>query len=327
MQNSSYLINLFKKTLAGCSPEKAVSQHLSVDGDQLIAGESAFVIRDHPIFLLAVGKASVPMFESASDILGDRVAGSLVITPDDEAASYCRADQVITGSHPVPDNQSLAAGRAAVAFLEKVSGDALVISLISGGTSSLMCWPAEDISIEDLNKTYDLLNRSGATIRDINVVRKHCSRIKGGQLLHCLPEEAALVDLIISDVPGDDPAIIGSGPTTPDYSTYQDTYHILLEQELWDELPRSVRLHIEKGVEGEDPEVARPGEAPDREHRQYIISSARIFARRAEEIAKSEGYRVTVADTPFNEDVEKVATRGADAVMSHARQQPSEPAL
>src|SRR5699024_8226972 len=120
MQNSSYLIDLFKKTLAGCSPEKAVSQHLSVEGDQLIAGESAFVIRDRPIFLLAVGKASVPMFESASDILGDRVTGSLVITPDAEAASHCRADQVITGSHPVPDNQSLAAGRAAVACLEKV---------------------------------------------------------------------------------------------------------------------------------------------------------------------------------------------------------------
>src|SRR5690625_2955090 len=178
MKNSSYLIDLFERTLAVCSPEKAVSQHLSVDGDQLIAGESAFVIRDHPVFLLAVGKASVPMYESASNVLGERVAGSLVITPDAEAASGCGTDRVITGSHPVPDNQSLEAGRAAEEFLKNVPADALVISLISGGTSSLMCRPAEEISIEDLNKTYDLLNRSGATIRDINTVRKHCSRIK-----------------------------------------------------------------------------------------------------------------------------------------------------
>lgn len=327
MVNSSYLIDLFEKTLTGCSPGKAVSQNLSVKGEQLTVGESVFSSKDHPVYLLAVGKASVPMYESASDILGDRIAGSLVITPDAKAASDCGAGEVITASHPVPDKRSLKAGRRAAEYLDHIPKGALVISLISGGTSSLMCWPAEDITIEDLNKTYDLLNRSGATIHEINTVRKHCSRIKGGQLFNYLPAGATLVDLIISDVPGDDPAIIGSGPTTPDFSTFQDTYHVLLEYELWDDLPDEVRLYIEKGVDGEVPDVVRPDEEPIRGHKQYIISSARMFIHRAADSAREDGYRVTIADEPFNKDVEEVAAYIAEEVQSCASQEQVGPLL
>lgn len=327
MVNSSYLIDLFEKTLTGCSPGKAVSQNLSVKGEQLTVGDSLFPTKDHPVYLLAVGKASVPMYESASDILGDQVAGSLVITSDTKAASGCGADEVITASHPVPDKRSLKAGRRAAEYLDHIPEGALVISLLSGGTSSLMCWPAEGIGIKDLNETYDLLNRSGATIHEINTVRKHCSRIKGGQLLRYLPAGATLVDLIISDVPGDDPAIIGSGPTTPDFSTFQDTYHVLLEHELWDVLPDDVRLHIEKGVDGEVPDVVRPDEEPLREHKQYIISSARMFVHRAADSARGDGYRATIADEPFNEDVEEVAAYIAEKVKSHASQEQANPLL
>lgn len=316
MKNSSYLIDLFEKTLSVCSPGKAVSQYLSLRGDQLRVGESAFSTIGRPIYLLAVGKASVPMYESARRILGSRLEDSLVITSDARAAAECRAREVITGSHPVPDEQSLRAGRTAAEYLNRVPERALVISLISGGTSSLMCWPAEGIGIEDLNTTYDLLNRSGATIHEINTVRKHCSRIKGGQLLRLLPDNVVLVDLLISDVPGDDPAIIGSGPTTPDYSTFQDTYHVLLEYELWDNVPDTVRLHIEKGIDGEIPDVVRPDEASLPEHLQQIISSARIFVRRSADIAKEDGYRVKVSGEAFNDDVEKVASRIVEEIAS-----------
>ncbi|SHF96540.1 glycerate 2-kinase [Fodinibius roseus] len=327
MQTSLYLIDLFEKTLAACSPGNAVSQNLSVNGEQVRVGESEFSMDDHPVYLLAVGKASVPMYESARDILGERVAGSLVITPDAGAASGCSADEVITAAHPVPDERSLEAGRAAAEFLDHVPEEALVITLISGGTSSLMCRPAEGIGIQELNKTYDLLNNSGATIHEINTVRKHCSRIKGGQLLRSVPEGATLVDLIISDVPGDDSAIIGSGPTTPDYSTFQDTYHVLLEYELWDRIPDAVRLHMEKGIDGEIPEVVRPEEEPVREHRQYIISSARKFVRRAADFARDAGYGTVVADEPFNEDVERVALHITDVINSHISQDMTDPQL
>lgn len=328
-QTSSYLIDLFEKTLSVCSPGEAVSQHLAVKGEQLRVGESEFSTENHPVYLLAVGKASVPMYESAHDILGEQVAGSLVITPDAGAASGCGADEVITGAHPVPDEQSLEAGRTAVEYLERLPEEALVITLISGGTSSLMCWPAEGIGIDELNKTYDLLNNSGATIHEINTVRKHCSRIKGGQLLRYVPEGATLIDLIISDVPGDDPAIIGSGPTTPDYSTFQDTYHVLLEYELWDIIPDAVRLHIEKGIDGEMPEVVRPEEDEKslREHRQHIISSARKFVRRSADIAQGDGYRTVIVDEPFNDDVEKVATHIVEDITSHIPQETTVPQL
>ncbi|WP_372638723.1 glycerate kinase [Fodinibius sp.] len=326
-QISSYLFDLFEKTLAVCSPEKAVSQHLALKGEQLRVGESEFSTKGHPVYILAVGKASVPMYESAHDVLGEQEAGSLVITPDAGAASDCGADEVITAAHPVPDERSLEAGRAAAEYLDRMPEDALVLMLISGGTSSLMCWPAEGIGIEELNKTYDLLNNSGASIHEINTVRKHCSRIKGGQLLRYVPGGATLIDLIISDVPGDDPAIIGSGPTTPDYSTFQDTYHVLLEYELWDILPDAVRLHIEKGIDGEMPEVVRPEDEPVREHKQYIISSARTFVHRAADIAREDGYRAIVADEPFNDDVEEVANYIADEINSHISKDTTDPQL
>lgn len=326
MQHTSYLVHLFKQTLSACSPEKAISEKVSVKGDNLQVGESSFVLDDQPIFVLAVGKASVEMYEAVHDLLGDQIAGSLVITPDADEASACRAEKVVVGSHPVPDEQSLEAGRAAVNFLRNAPENVLLLSLISGGTSSLMCLPAENISIEDLNKTYDLLNRSGTTIHEINTVRKHCSQIKDGQLLEFLPTGATIIDLLISDVPGDDPGVIGSGPTTPDYSTFQDTYHILLEYELWESVPRSIRIHIEKGLDGEEPEILRPEEDPV-QHQQYIISSAGQFAQRAAEIARTDGYTATVADEPFNEDVEEVATRIAGKVLPSAKAQATVPLL
>jgi len=267
------------------------------------------------------------MFGAVEAILGEYVQQSLVITSDPEKADECNADEVIVGSHPAPDNQSLEAGQKAVAFFKQIPENALVLNLLSGGTSSLMCYPAEGITLEELRSVFELLNTSGATISDINAVRKHCSQIKGGQLLRYFNPEATLVDLLISDVPDDELSIIGSGPTVTDLSTYQDAYHILLKYDLWEQLPGAVRAHIEKGINGERVETLKPGKDPLDNHFTHVISSARMLAEKISELAMEHELGSRLAESAFNEDVGTVSNRIAGEIKNDSVPEEERPIL
>lgn len=201
-------------------------------------------------------------------------------------------------------------------FMQEIPAEALVINLISGGTSSLLCVPADGISITDLSTTFELMNNSGTIIHDMNIVRKHCSKIKGGQLLHHIHSQCAVVDLVVSDVPNDDLSTVGSGPTIPDQSSYQNAYHILLQHKLWERVPQNIRNHIEKGIRGEVEETVDPQNDPIENHRSMVVSSALMLAKKVAELAKERNLEVTVADTPFNDDVQKVASVITDLVLS-----------
>ncbi len=315
MDNKTFLKNLFLEGLEKCAPHYAIQESLRISGNMIEVKDNQYPIDGRPIYLFAVGKAAVPMYQKASEILRNHITKSLVITSDQEAAISCKADEVIVCSHPLPDKRSLEAGNAALDFMKNVSPHAMVIDLISGGTSSLLSLPADGVSVDDLADLYELLNNSGATIHDINTVRKHCSRIKGGQLLRHLDPKVTLIDLVISDVPNDELSMIGSGPTIPDWSSYQDAYHVLIAYDLWDTIPESIRTHVEKGIRGEVEETATPEEALIEKHQSEIISSARKLADKIGDLASQEGVKVTVADEPFNEDVEGVARSVADIVL------------
>lgn len=331
MDSKTYLKDLFNHALNFCSPSNAIANVLSVKGNQCFIQDLTFNLPEKTVYVLAVGKASAEMFNSARGILGKTVAGSLVITSEEEQADSCNAQTVIIGSHPVPDDSSFRAGKKAVEFLENIPQDALIICLISGGTSSLMCLPAEGISIRDLNHTYHLLNNSGATIHEINAVRKHCSQIKGGQLLRHINSSVSLVELVISDVPNDDLSIIGSGPTVPDLSTFQDAYHILLEYSIWDKLPETVQSHIEKGMDGKVNETLKEENNLVKSHHSYIISSAKKFAQRLANLASNDNQEVWVDNKAFNANVESIAATIAKktkaVVENRSATKPSSPRL
>ncbi|MDX1618705.1 MAG: MOFRL family protein, partial [Balneolaceae bacterium] len=127
-------------------------------------------------------------------------------------------------------------------------------------------------------------------------------------------------DLILSDVPDDDPATIGSGPTTPDPSTFQDAYHILLEKDLWESLPPSVRSHVEKGIDGLVPDTLKPGDRPVTEHHSFIIGSARKMAGTVAASFEKEGYSTWLPDRAYNEDVESVADIIAEKAIGVIKQ-------
>jgi len=308
--------SIFENALEDMSPGRLVESNLELSGNTaIVAGRDIPLGEQEGIYLLATGKASLEMAESGASVLGNRLSGGLVVSPYDHAR-YRGSLPLYRASHPVPDESSVRAGEAVVRLLEGLQGRNLLINCISGGTSSVLTLPAGDIGVEDLNRTFELLNNSGLTIREINTVRKHLSKIKGGQLLRHLDSATVLADLLLSDVPDDDPAIIGSGPTTPDVSTFQDAYHILLEQELWNRLPESVQSHIEKGIDGLVPETVKPGDSTVREHYSYIIGSAKKLAEEVADRFRREGYRTWVADDAYNDDVQAVAEMIAEMAVS-----------
>lgn len=298
---------LFLQAIEALKPGHILKEQIQLgEGKLRIAGFDWQLKNGTGIWLIAAGKASIEMAGALEKILGDTLKNGIVVTsydPEKQSPTYA----ILKGSHPVPDRHSMHAGEQLLKFVQEIPGRSIVINCLSGGASSLLTAPAEGITIEDLNRTYELLNNSGANIREINTVRKHLSKIKGGQLLRYFDSSITLIDLVISDVPDDDLEIIGSGPTTPDSTSYQDTYHVLLEYELWDRLPERIGKHIEKGLDGIVPETLKPGEETIAGHHQIIIGSARKLAEKTAEYSKMKGYNTWIAPEAYNKDVREVA--------------------
>jgi len=178
-------------------------------------------------------------------------------------------------SHPIPDETSVTGAKKILELAKKAENGDLVISLISGGGSSLMALPKEGISLEDKRKVTDLLLKSGATINEINAIRKHISSFKGGQLAKAV-YPATLIGLLLSDVLGDPLDVIASGPTVPDSSTFNDAVAILKRYDLWDRIPDSVRQVLLDGVKGKIDETPKEGDEIFKRVRNIVIGNNRL---------------------------------------------------
>lgn len=234
--------------------------------------------------VLGAGKASAAMAKAVEDTWTDTELSGVVVTRYGYEVP-CERIEIVAASHPVPD----AAGReAAVRVVEaaKAAGpDDLVLALISGGGSALMTAPADGISFEDKQAVNRILLRSGADIAEMNTIRKHISAIKGGRLAEAA-YPARLLTVLISDVPGDDPAVIASGPTVPDPSTFEEALKIVEKYGM--DLPASVRAHLEAGVA----ETPKPGD-------KVFAATDIVFAAKpdksidaAAEVARAAGFTV-----------------------------------
>lgn len=292
------LLEIYTKALDSLSPGKLVTRALSEIREKETVTSRAY-------YFFAVGKAAVPMAEAAEEWLKGSLKRAIIISPEDHPNRP--GITFFKGTHPLPDRKSQVAARGLIQFIEEIPPQSTVIALLSGGTSSLIVSPAGNIAIEELRIVFDLLNTSGATIREINTVRKHLSKIKGGQLLRHFVPGVDLVNLVISDVPGDDLQIIGSGPTVANSSSFDDAYGVLLQYELWKKLPESVRTHIQRGLNGEAPET--PGKDGDGllQPDSHIIGSAKKLAAEIAKGFERRGYHVRVADRAYSESAESLA--------------------
>lgn len=304
-------IDIFKHAVAAVQPQQFMRICLEVTPP------------DVPVLVLGAGKASGAMALEAERLLGDRVVGGWVITNkvgdhsgtagkhidgaqlSREAASsidHKDADQHIAGiahqlkkikflpaSHPVPDASSLTATET---LLEAIAShpNAFILFLLSGGASSLMADVPPGSSLEEIQHIFDKLLKSGADIREMNTVRKHLSRVKGGQLAH-IAYPSRICTIILSDVPGNDPAVIGSGPTVPDPTTLGEAWDILVKYKLDDENLRSKLT-----------ETPKPGDAAFAHSRYIVAASNYVALQAAQQKAELLGYHTRIlTDTATGE--------------------------
>ena len=223
--------------------------------------------------------------------------------------------EVVEAAHPVPDAAGLAAAERILALTEGLTEDDLVLCLISGGGSALLTLPAEGIDLEEKQRINRALLESGAAIGEMNCVRKHLSRIKGGRLgAACAP--ARVVTLTISDVPGDDPSIIASGPTVPDASSCADALAILARYRI--DVPESVRRALEAG----ELETPKPGDARFDGHEVHMIATPQHSLEAAARVAEAAGLRTHVLSDEIegeSREVAKVHAALARAVARHGQ--------
>jgi len=242
-------LQIFRAALAAADPLEAVARHLRVDGDQLIAGKRRYRLSSfRDIHVLGAGKASAAMALAVERIVARRVTGGLINVKDGHLARLGRVELNECG-HPVPDQRGVDGARRIAAIARQADENDLVLCVISGGASALMPAPAAPVTLEEKQAVTKLLLASGASIHEINSVRKHISELKGGQLAR-LAAPATVITLLLSDVIGDDLDVIGSGPTAPDKSTFAGARGILERYGGGEQTPRQVRERIEVCEDG-----------------------------------------------------------------------------
>ena len=230
--------------------------------------------------VLGAGKASAAMAKAVEDHWPGPLEG-LVVTRYDHAVP-CRRIEIVEAAHPVPDAAGRAAAERILALAQSAGPDDLVLCLISGGGSSLLALPAEGLTLEDKQAVNKALLASGADIGQMNTVRRHLSAIKGGRLA-AAAHPAKVVSLLISDVPGDDPAAIASGPTVPDPTTFADAQAILARYGI--EPPEAVKAHLARAVE----ETPKPGDPRLATAETIIIAKPQASLEAAAEVARRAG--------------------------------------
>jgi len=232
----------------GADPENLVKNSIEVSGNKITICGKTFDREDYEeIVLLGIGKASVSMAIGCEELEPD---DGLIITKLEKDIEEERSPvKVRKAHHPYPKKENMEASEELLSIIEEKE-NALFVFLVSGGGSALFTSPAEGITLSEMNGLNKLLVKSGANIHQINAVRKHVSRVKGGRLGKMCCRKGDMVSLIISDVVGDDLSVISSGPTYPDGSTYKDAEEVLKEFDIWNKVSNSIRERINMGLEG-----------------------------------------------------------------------------
>lgn len=246
-------VDIIEHAIHAADPYAATRNLLKLDGELLSVGHLQYDLREwQHIYVVGGGKASQPIALALEEMLGERITDGLVVLKRGEPLQLRRI-RVIEAGHPVPDEASSRGAQEVMALACQADRGDLVFAVITGGSSALLSWPPEGISPSDKQMLNQILLTCGASIREINAVRKHASRIKGGRLAEqVFPAE--LINLTVSDVTGD-PLDYITGPTVPDTSTYQDAWRVMDRYDLWERVPASVRTHLKRGLEIESPKA------------------------------------------------------------------------
>jgi hydroxypyruvate reductase len=297
---------IFDAGLNAVAPKDAILRHCRCKEDRLIMGDRSYRLNDiERIWVIGAGKATAAMARAIETLLGDRIDDG-VISVKYQHTTPLKKIRTIEAGHPLPDANGMRAAQAMMAMARQASKGDLVICLLSGGGSALLPLPVDAITLEEKQKASELLIACGATIHEINGVRKHLSAIKGGQLAQAAAP-AQLVSLILSDVVGDDLDVIASGPTVPDGSTYSDCMETIERYGIEQRIPGAILAYLRAGKAG------GIGETPKAETHTWQHSYHRVVGSNLEAIVASQalasekGYRTIVLSSRLEGETRVVA--------------------
>jgi glycerate 2-kinase len=313
---------ILQAALDAVEPQEALRRHLRREGSRLYIGDQVYDLDFYRrVLVIGGGKAGAPMAAALNDILGERITGGLVVVRRGHILAGKQPAgvvEIVEAGHPVPDGAGMRGAGRMASLLGGLDECSLVLCVISGGGSALMALPARGISLADLQKLTELLLRCGATINEMNAVRKHCSQLKGGQLAR-LAQPAQLVSLILSDVVGNPLDVIASGPTVPDTATYDDAYGVLEKYGVVGEVPASIIEHLRAGARGEIAETPKAGDPAFARVQNLIVGSNELAAEAAAQEARRRKFAAMLLSTYIEGEAREVGRVFAGLAKGMAR--------
>jgi glycerate 2-kinase len=283
---------IFRAGLKAVDPYEATKRALRLSGGELQVGEHSYRLDDFKrIVMVGAGKGSAPMAQAVEEVLGGRLEGGLIVVKYGYTASLQKI-KLIEGGHPIPDEAGRRGAQELLALVKGLGKDDLVFCLISGGGSALLPAPVEGVGLGEKQETTKILLESGASIHEINAIRKHLSLIKGGWLAKAVAP-ATLITLILSDVIGDDLDVIASGPTVGDRSTFSDCLRVM--------------EHLHKGTAGTVQETPKPDDPVFRIGLNLIVGSNMQCLEAAVRKAQEIGYHTLILSSLIEGETREVA--------------------
>ena len=309
--------------VAAVEPAAAVRRFLRHEHDQLWVHERCYDLSTYRrVLLVGVGKAGVPMTQAAAAIISDRLAAGVVVAKELSHDISIPRVQLFEAGHPLPDGRGVAAAQEIAALLQDAGEDDLVVALISGGGSALLPLPVAGVDLQQLQALTSMLLACGATINEINTLRKHLEQLKGGGFAR-MAAPATLATLVLSDVVGNPLDVIASGPTVPDSSSFADAYSVLERHGLLTQAPTPIRTYLEAGVRGDVSDTPNLGDALFERVQNVIIGSNEQAAEAAIASAQQFGFHTLLLSTYIQGEAREVGrVLAAIARQLHANNQP-----
>lgn len=306
MDNREKAIEIFLAGVESVKPGNLINRYVAINKNILQIEEISFNLSAlKNIFIVGAGKASASMGQAIESILGSRITAGHIITKYEHSVPL-KYIEITEAGHPVPDDNGIKGTEQVMSIVNKAEKDDLVICLISGGGSALLADVPEGCTLNDLKKVSSVLLKIGANITEMNCIRKHLSKVKGG-LLAKAASPAKVVSLILSDVIGDPLDVIASGPTAPDPTTFADAIAIIRKYNIENEIPEQILRVLQEGFQKKRQETLKENDEILLNTNNLIIGTNRLALKTAKEKAESLGYESEIITNKLDGDVTDVA--------------------
>ena len=300
-----HALEIFQAALKAVDPVEAILRHIKPADDGFRVGEHRFNFQDYDrILVVGTGKAGASMTKALEDLLGDRIADGAIVVKEGHGLPLKHV-RIHEAGHPVPDERGIYGAEDILSLVNQAGDRDLVLCVISGGGSALPVAPAEGVTLAGKQAVTRLLLACGADIHEINTVRKHLSRAKGGWLAR-FAYPATVVSLILSDVIGDDLNVIASGPAVPDTSTFADAREVFSKYDIWPKLPESVRTRIQQGLAGDIEDTPKAGDDVFQRCYSKLVGTNIQALIAASDAAQKKGYQSLILSSTVEGEAREV---------------------